>query len=87
MRPWRYLVAEPVPGEEGDWTSLFTIDDSQPLYLQESDRLFRYVELDIRTAYVQFRANIGAGLEASLAATDRRPAAGCPCRSAAPHSP
>ena len=69
VRPWRYLVAEPVPGEEGDWTSLFTIDDSQPLYLQESDRLFRYVELDIRTAYVQFRANIGDGLEAFLKET------------------
>jgi hypothetical protein len=57
--PWQLLL--PSPGE-GEWASIHDPGDEVPLYLGESDELFRYELLaDGAIAYVQLRSNFGTG--------------------------
>ena len=61
VRPWRSLASSPIAGEDDGWSSAFEAGAAQPLALQDEEALFRYLLLDEgKTAYIQFRANIGS---------------------------
>ena len=57
--PWRYLHPAPIEHENG-WATFHDLSASPPLYLQQEEKLFRYILIeDDDIAYIQLRANWG----------------------------
>jgi len=57
-KPWRYLVDEPIPGENGSWSALLAEDESLPMCLRDPDEAFRFVpDIGGGVAYLALRQN------------------------------